>query len=262
MASNDTFTGIAGAETFVFGRDNGSDVINGFGVDDDVIDLTAFAIFDLSALTLTSNDTGVTIDLTAVGGGSIFLQGVNIDDLDAANFLFSRLDGGGTAAEDKLQADNDGDRVDGGDGDDTITGGRVGDILIGGTGSDTIYGGGGQDTIDGGVGDDALYGDAGGDVIRGGAGDDIIHGGTEADSLAGGEGNDTLYGGSGDDFLEGHAGDDIVEGGTGDDEMYGDGGADTFVFGPGHGDDTIRDFTTGEDKIDLTEIAGVWGLTI
>ena len=34
--------------------------------------------------------------------------------------------------------------------------------------------------------------------------------------------------------------------------MFGDSGADIFVFGAGHGNDTIYDFTSGEDKIELT----------
>ena len=32
---------------------------------------------------------------------------------------------------------------------------------------------------------------------------------------------------------------------VGDDTMWGGAGADTFVFGAGHGNDTVKDFTEG-----------------
>lgn len=55
-----------------------------------------------------------------------------------------------------------------------------------------------------------------------------------------------------------------MEGGAGDDTLTGNAGADKFVFASGHGNDTITDFTDGEDTIDLsafTDITGVSDLT-
>ena len=40
--------------------------------------------------------------------------------------------------------------------------------------------------------------------------------------------------------------------GTGDDRLAGGPGADVFVFGPGDGADTVTDFSSGTDKLDLT----------
>ena len=158
----------------------------------------------------------------------------------------------GTSGDDVLQADDDGDRIEGGGGDDSITGGAGWDALYGGVGNDTITGGEGQDWIEGGEGNDELDGGEGADFLGGGGGNDTLRGGAEADSLAGHEGDDVLYGGEGNDMLEGGAGADTISGGTGDDEMYGDAGADTFVFAPGHGNDVVYDFTSGEDKIELS----------
>ena len=81
--------------------------------------------------------------------------------------------------------------------------------------------------LDGGPGNDTLYGGPGG-------GDDVLAGGTGNDQLVGGQGADTLIGGPGDDSLAGGTGNDI------------------FVFGPGDGADTVTDFGSGSDKIDLT----------
>ena len=81
---------------------------------------------------------------------------------------------------------------------------------------------------------DGLYGD---DTLTGTSGADIIDGGGDNDRLYGSQGDDTLYGGTGDDSLTG---------GT---------GADTFAVGLGEGNDTISDFTDGEDLIDLSEFA-------
>ena len=75
----------------------------------------------------------------------------------------------------------------------------------------------------------------------------------------GGDGNDSISGGEGGDKLIGGEGDDTLYGGAGDDTLFGGEGADTFVFTPDHGADTIKDFTDGEDMIDLTAITGISG---
>ena len=61
--------------------------------------------------------------------------------------------------------------------------------------------------------------------------------------MAGGLGNDRIFGGQGNDTLNGGSGDDRLAGGPGN---------DVFVFGPGDGADTVTDFSSGTDKIDLT----------
>lgn len=108
--------------------------------------------------------------------------------------------------------------------------------------SDVIIGGRDDDIIDGGGGNDFLRGGRGWDVIDGGSGSDIIRGNL---------GDDMLYGGAGSDWIAGGRGNDILKGGTGFDVLRGGRGDDHFVFGDGDGEDLIRDFTSGEDKIVL-----------
>ena len=92
---------------------------------------------------------------------------------------------------------------------------------------------------------DILAGDRRDNVLEGGAGNDTLYGGPGGgdDLMLGATGNDTIYGGQGAD---------ILDGGTGNDLLIGGPGADIFVFAPGHGEDTIRDFASGEDRIDLS----------
>ena len=87
-----------------------------------------------------------------------------------------------------------------------------------------IYAGKGNDRVDGGADNDTIYGRAGDDVLRGGSGNDKVFGDT---------GNDHIYGDAGDDQLAGGSGMDI------------------FFFALGDGSDSIADFTSGEDHINL-----------
>ena len=120
---NDRFHGGAGNDTFVFGSTNGDDIISDFTVGEDLIDLIHFTYFSFDELELVSTADGVTIDLTDHFAASILLEGVDIADLSAADFLFSvHLTGG--AGNDTLDGGIGHDRLDGGAGNDTLNGGR------------------------------------------------------------------------------------------------------------------------------------------
>ena len=142
-------------------------------------------------------------------------------------------------------------------GDDRISTGGGNDHLDGGGGSDSLDGNEGNDTIKGGHGNDFLYGGYGIDTLEGGSGFDRLYGGFGEDTLLGGDGPDHLNGDEGDDLLEGGYGNDrlvaewIRGGADGDDILVGGAGADEFAFGPGQDSDTIRDFSLGNDVIDL-----------
>ena len=70
--------------------------------------------------------------------------------------------------------------------------------------------------------------------ITGNAQNNIIYAGKAGGTVNGGAGNDTLYGGAGNDTLTGGAGND------------------TFVYGNGQGNDTITDYTAGQDVLQVS----------
>lgn len=84
--------------------------------------------------------------------------------------------------------------------------------------------------------------------------DDTVDGSDQSRDyyVNGGAGNDTITSGAAADFLVGGVGDDVLNGARGDDQLLGGAGADTFVIGKNPGDDTILDFVSGTDTIDLS----------
>lgn len=115
----------------------------------------------------------------------------------------------------------------------------------------------GNDTFRGRGGDDILYLYGGNDRGFGGAGNDGISGGKGRDLLSGGGGNDEILGGAGNDDLRGGDGADQLAGARGDDTITGGRGADTFDFDATSGDDTITDYQSGRDTIQLMGSHGV-----
>ena len=103
---------------------------------------------------------------------------------------------------------------------------------------------GGIENLTGSEHEDTLIGDGNANVLKGM---------DDGDELTGGDGNDRLYGGDGNDTLAGDGGDDVLNGGAGSDRLTGGAANDTFVFSPedGGGIDTITDWGTGANKIDL-----------
>lgn len=91
---------------------------------------------------------------------------------------------------------------------------------------------------------DRLSGSRKADLIVAGDGDDVV---------SGGRGHDYVIGGDGDDILRGNNGRDTLEGGSGDDVLHGGGGKDVFLFAFDFEEDhdTIQDFKTGKDQIQL-----------
>ncbi|MFK0312779.1 serralysin family metalloprotease [Pseudomonas sp. NPDC090233] len=126
-----------------------------------------------------------------------------------------------------------------------------------------VWDGGGNDTLDfSGFTqnqkinlNEASFSDVGGMV-----GNVSIAKGVTVENAFGGAGNDLLIGNGVANVLKGGAGNDIIYGAGGGDQLWGGAGADTFVFAAVSDStraapDRIMDFTSGQDKIDLSAIA-------
>lgn len=170
---------------------------------------------------------------------------------DQGNFI----DGG--EGNDFIAAGTGADYVHGGADKDHIWGMDKGDILFGDGGNDVIYGDGnkgndsnsvvwtlpqdhGNDIIDGGDGDDILFGQGKDDIIFGGNNNDKIWGDEQktADLDPNYHGNDYIDGGNGDDQIVGGGKNDILMGGDGDDKIWGD-DAEVNLAEEFHGNDML-----------------------
>ena len=241
-----TITGTAGADIIGEGRTvegqptptQDDDTING-GAGNDVIDglggndlLTGGAGADFliggagnDTASYAKSGSGVTVSLTtgmATGGEAAGDQLLGIENLIGSNHA------------DTFEGDSGNNLLVGGEGADIVTyehasaGVRV--DLSTNWAQDT--GGSGIDTVDG------------FQHLIGSMFDDTLLGAKDANRLMGLDGDDALSGGAGNDRLIGGAGNDRLSGGA---------GADIFVFDfPDEGIDTINDFVSGTDKIQLS----------
>ena len=149
-------------------------------------------------------------------------------------------------------------------GNDVMFGGDGWGVVLGGLGDDIITNG---DPIPGGGvpgnGIGELYGEEGADYIDAGGGNDELYGGGGADILYGGAGNDVLSGGDASPARTytrdtGPDEGDYLDGGLGNDTYTGGAGRDTFVITLEPGAvDTITDFHSGEDFIDLSQFHSI-----
>ena len=217
------------------------------------------------------SDAGVTVNLeegTGEGGDAAGDMIINIENVQGSYY------------GDVLIGDESANILQGLDGNDELRGSGGQDILDGSAGSDTLDGGDGTDWIYYWLSDAGVTvnleegtgkgGEAEGDVIidienvQGSNHADILVGDNDANDLQGLDGDDEIQGNGGDDMLLGQAGADRLDGGEGADRLYGNEGGDTFIFGVGHGDDRILDFTNDEDQIDLSafSLSGFDELTI
>ncbi|MEO7751647.1 MAG: M10 family metallopeptidase, partial [Sphingomicrobium sp.] len=76
------------------------------------------------------------------------------------------------------------------------------------------------------------------------------------EDATGGSARDLLWGNDVANVLNGGGGDDVLQGFGGNDTLIGGTGADLFVFANDGSTDTINDFASGSDRIDLRTVAG------
>ena len=276
LGGNDTLTGGASADSFVFTDGWGEDTITDFALGEDILDLTGVSGLEaLSQLSFSETAQGAHI---AFGTDTITLAGVSKAQLMASLGLPAAdptpplpLPPGqtliGTPETDTLTGGDGNDRLEGGDGMDFLTGGAGADQLLGGRGMDFINVDPDDTLIDGGDGFDYAYVEtyksyganfkvAGTNVeyVGGGLADDVIDATdvTYGTLLFGNNGNDVLIGGAGNDWLWGSADNDTLTGAGGDDAFY---------FSGRWGNETITDFAHGQDVLDMTGVSGLTNIS-
>jgi Ca2+-binding RTX toxin-like protein len=223
-------------------------------IDNTVPNVTSTLVLDTKA----GEVNGGVQTITAVGfaaGDSFTLNGTNATAV---------LDVTGGAGADNLTTGSGNDIVNAGAGADVVITGSGNDTVNAGEGIDTVRGQGGDDIINGDAGDDTLYGDIAYGDIAGTAYVNAGNPGTQytgynasgggADTIDGGAGNDTIVGGLLGDTLTGGEGADIFLYQTRDDSRVFPGGVDNR--------DTITDFVSGVDKIDLLSLPEATGQTV
>ena len=227
-AGDDRLNGGSEADTYVFEKGHGRDVVSDYAYQADHTDTLHFngakfaeAVFTRSGNNLVIKAYGAEDAVTVEGyfsSSSYRYYDFAFDDktVTAKDMAGMKVEGVGTDSNESLYGWDTADVLDGGKGNDYLSGEKGADILKGGEGNDSLDGGEGADTLEGNAGNDYLSGEKGADILKGG------------------EGNDELRGGEGSDILNGGAGDDRLNGGSNE--------ADTYVFEKGHGKDVVSDY--------------------
>lgn len=285
---DDRIEGLGGGD-FLVGRDGSDRMYGGFGDDyldggrgvdrffgGDGFDRASFAeldatqgiVVDLVTQTVTNDGFGNAEHMSsieAIGAGTIFADSMTGND--EHNLLWGGLSDtllclGG---DDDIEIDDAPALIDGGDGIDTIIG-SSGERLV-----DTDHNGVAEiEAATAGV----VISLKAGKILDdgwGGSGDVVnvenARGSNLNDTLIGDGGNNVLYSFFGDDMIKMGAGDDTTSGGEGVDRMMGGDGADHFEYyvvseSTGTVVDSITDFTSGVDKIDLFSFVSAVDATV
>jgi len=233
LSGNDLLEGQSGNDTLEGGL--GADTLNGG-------EGTDTAVY--------SQSTAVTVSLASGTGFGGEAEGDSLISIENIT---------GSAFNDHLTGDAQANILDGGDGDDTLEGGLGADTLQGGDGFDlVVYSNSAVGVTVKLAQGTATRGDAAGDRlfdiehVVGSEHKDKLFGDRFNNILDGGNGPDRLVGNGGSDTLFGGKRGDILIGGRGNDELWGEEGPDKFRFNSlQDGVDTIGDFETDKDLIQV-----------
>jgi len=147
--------------------------------------------------------------------------------------------------------------------------------IVGNIGDNVLDGGGGGDTLRGNLGNDTyIVRDASDRIVEfNGEGTDVAQAAvsytlttdayvetvrtidaaaTTAIDLTGNDHTLAIQGNAGANVLTGGAGNETISGFGGNDTLFGGGGNDVFAFASGTGQDSVGDFLSGSDKLDLS----------
>jgi Ca2+-binding RTX toxin-like protein len=206
---------------------------------------------------------GVTINFSASTRvlNGISLSAYTANDGQGGTDLFNYVEAFmGSAYADYFYGSTIGDNISSGSGDDNLFGADGADTLRGFAGNDIIDGGNGSDTADYTGATSLAYINI--SSVSQTAGGNTVLAGTALDGLGF---TDTLISienikGSGmNDTIWGSDSANTIEGGSGWDTIWGGLGADWFTSRIGGGNDTIKDYVDGTDKLRLLDTGASFG---
>ena len=159
---NDTLLGGLGDDTLDGGSGNdslsgdaGNDIFIASGGNDTISGGTGFDIISYA-----NEGIGVRLEISSDGAGNLIASTYDISNALRKTDTLREIESiAGTAYNDSLSGDDNGNIFDAGAGNDLLDGGAGDDSLSGGLGNDALIGGVGNDTLDGGDGDDVLSDD-------------------------------------------------------------------------------------------------------
>jgi Ca2+-binding RTX toxin-like protein len=276
---------VADSESFDY------DFITDFTTGSDQLDLRGVTPTEVS---LVSSGAATFVFVNAPGGPMTIAANGQVNGSDVLTHDGHGVYMIGDGAANTLVGGSTGDVIQSGAGDDVIVGGGGGDVIFGQAGADTIKylsvldsnadGSDGLFVFETGVDKVDLSAVHPSEVslIRSGGstflfastpqgamqlatvgydlnGRDVITGDGHGFYMIGDSVADTLIGGATGDVIQANGGDDIVIGGGGGDAIWGGAGADVFKYlaasdSNSAGTDTIFDFQSGVDKIDLSAL--------
>lgn len=199
---------------------------------------------------------------TVVSYSSSYTLSANVENLTLAGAKAAT--GTGNDGANILTANDAGNKLYGGNGADMLVGGKGADVLNGGNGADTMKGGLSGDTYHvNNTGDKVVeLSNQGVDTVQSSISytlpkfaENLVLVGNANINGTGSIGNNLMVGNNGNNALNGAAGDDRLFGAKGNDMMTGGTGKDTFILkNAGAGTDTIKDFSLGNDTLDLHNV--------
>ncbi len=278
-AGNDCLLGNEGRDTYQFTRGDGEDRIMNHDGGDPGVDTLQFTgdvnRKDVEFIMTAWNELDVRIKDT--GDVVHISQWFSSDD----NYRLDRFKFSDGEILTTVELVAEGYRVYGTSGNDFRTGSTSNDKMYGYEGNDILKGSAGNDKLDGGVGADSMYGNVGNDVyVVDNIGDYVYEDPNEgidtvqssityslgshverltltgsaaingtgnilSNVLTGNDAINILNTGAGNDTLDGRAGNDTLDGGV---------GSDTYLFRLGDGQDTLNDYSTFQEDVDILRL--------
>jgi beta-glucanase (GH16 family)/Ca2+-binding RTX toxin-like protein len=277
-AGDDVLTGLGGNDVFIVKAGEGYDMITDFtagsGTSHDQVLLNGYGFPDFASVRAAMTQNGANVILTMDNGETLTFSNTDVNAFTAENFVFTSQSTPGAEPPPPVPqvppAPAPYELPLSGGYTNSINGSAKANTLYGTAANDLIDGKGKGDTMSGGAGDDTYVVDTSADQIveKSNEGIDTVRSTSSTYTLAanvenlvlegknnhtasGNELNNQIFASNSKDTIHGGAGDDIIHAGKGASILFGDAGKDIFTIHAAGQASTVKDFTIGNDLLDL-----------